>query len=67
MQLGLMLQHAAGIEKNRREPVLFFVPTYTMCVETLLYIGELLFYNYNCKDYEFAVLPLPQLAYYLDF
>lgn len=45
----------------------FFVPSYTMCVETLLYICELLFYNYNCKDYEFAVLPLPRLAYYLDF
>ena len=26
-----------------------------------------MFYNYNCKDYEFAVLPLPRLAYYMDF
>lgn len=30
---GVALQHAAGIEKNRRKPVLFFVPAYTMCVE----------------------------------
>lgn len=31
MQLGLMLQHAAGIEKNRREPVLFLY-LLTRCV-----------------------------------